>query len=134
MKRTNLRLGVLALALTMTSTVALADSATKPTPTTIAAEIKMIGKLDNQPVYQLTINNKDNKTFNVVIKDVDGVVLYTTQLKGSNAVQNFSLNQDELSGVPVLVEVTTNDGSSKELFKIEQVSSFVQKSVVNKLK
>ncbi len=76
------------------------------------AELISVGKLNNQPVFQLNLHNKVNGKYAVVVKDQFGEVLYQEILTGVNISRNFQLDTDELGGVDVRFEIVDMKGSS----------------------
>ncbi|MGH2647720.1 MAG: hypothetical protein ACRDE8_09145, partial [Ginsengibacter sp.] len=48
------------------------------------AELKFIGKINNQPVFQLNLNNNEAGSYFINIKDAENNVLYSENVKGEN--------------------------------------------------
>ncbi|MFT3844025.1 MAG: hypothetical protein QM725_03155 [Lacibacter sp.] len=72
---------------------------------TPGAELISAGKLNNQPVFQLNINNKENAKYAVVIKDDAGDVIYQEVLTGVNISRKFQLNAEDFAGTNVRFEI-----------------------------
>ncbi|MEQ1797814.1 MAG: hypothetical protein ABL872_07670, partial [Lacibacter sp.] len=66
--------------------------------TTGGAELKIAGQLNNQPVFQLSLNNTANQRFIIVVKDEFGTVLHEEIVYGTNIKRRFQFNK-ELEGV-----------------------------------
>lgn len=69
------------------------------------AELISAGKLNNQPVFQLNINNKENTKFAIVIKDETGEVIYQEVVSGVNISRKFQLNAEDFIGSDVRFEI-----------------------------
>ena len=59
---------------------------------TIPVELKFIGNIENQPVFQLTFTNPEETQFTVVVRDEFNNVLYRDNIKGGNISKKFLLN------------------------------------------
>ena len=76
-------------------------------------EFKFIGKIKNNPVFQLNLNNNEAEEYFIKIKDENYNVLYSEKVKAKDA--NFSrkyrldIDEDDLNapGFGVIVEVTS---------------------------
>jgi len=111
------------------STVALAhNGAGDTTP----VEFKFIGNINNQPIFQLDMENVDNDEYTVTITDLDGTVLYSDKLKGKNISRKFRINTDEVDG-NLRVEVKAKKSDKAEVYVINSTQRFVQETSVSKL-
>ncbi|MFT3933039.1 MAG: hypothetical protein QM726_05425 [Chitinophagaceae bacterium] len=96
-------------------------------------DLKFIGNLENQPVFQLNVNNTEDDEFVVTFRDEQNNVLYAGKLKGVNIVKNFQLSNDEGFDGPMSVEVKSKKTSKTEVYKINRTRSFTDEISVNKL-
>ena len=64
------------------------------------AELKFIGKIKNQPVFELNLNNDASDEYYINIKDANYNVLYSEKIKGENLSRKYQLDVDasELTG------------------------------------
>lgn len=85
---------------------------------TPGSELKIAGKLNNQPVFQLNLNNKENSKFAIVVKDDAGEVLFQEVVSGINISRKFQLNNDELAGVNIKFEVIDLKNYTSTIFKV----------------
>jgi hypothetical protein len=110
MKRTikSAALGLVALV-----TVNLASA----TPYNNAAELKLVGRDNNQPLYQLNINNAASQEVIVIVKDIHGEVLHYEVLKGANLSRTFLLTVDEKEAADLRVEVINRNSKSKSILE-----------------
>jgi hypothetical protein len=114
-----------ALGLVALVTVNLASATS--TPYTNAAELKLVGRQNNQPVYQLSINNSTAQEVIVIVKDVQGEVLHYEVLKGTNLSRNFLLNVDASQEADLRVEVINRNNKSKSVLEFADSTSGLSK-------
>lgn len=84
-----------------------------------AAELKIVGKLDNQPVFQLSFNNTTNEKFLVVVKDESGAVVYQETVSGVNIKRKYQLNTEELATTGLTFEIIGKGNTKPVVFTIE---------------
>jgi hypothetical protein len=114
------------------STVTLAnDEAGKNSHTT---DLKFIGNVENQPVFELNLNNTEDDEFTVTFRDENGNVLYTDKFKGSNLTKKFLLKTDDLTDAVLNVVVKSKKGNTSDVYVINRSHSYVEETVVNKVK
>lgn len=131
MKTTIRNYGTIALffVFSLVATVTLANDEKKDPP---AAELKYIGILKNQPVFQLDLNSADEKDFSISIKDQFGEVLYTEKVKAKTFTRKFQLDTDNLDDAVLRVEVKS--GKNKpEVFTINRSTRFIDETSISKL-
>jgi hypothetical protein len=109
---------------------ALANNEKKAIP----VELKFIGNLRNQPLFQLTFTSEEENEFTVVIRDENNNVLYKDNVKGGNFTKNFLLNTEELGDVGLKFEISGKKYEKPVVFEINKYSRIVEDVVVNKLK
>ena len=105
------------------STVTLANDEGKTKHTT---ELKFIGNMENQPVFQLDLANADEDEFTVTFRDETGNVIYTDKFKGANITKKFMLKSDELGDIAVNVVVKSNKENTAELYYIDRSHNVVK--------
>jgi hypothetical protein len=69
------------------------------------SEMKVAGRMNNEPVYEISVNNTLPGTYTIVISDENGVPLYEETLSGANIRRKFTLNKEELGATGVVFEV-----------------------------
>jgi len=132
MKKTmNTRILAIALASIFTvslSTTALANDEKKAIP----VELKFIGNIQSQPVFQLTFNSPDENEFTIIVRDEFNTVLYRDYVKG-NVTKKFLLNTEELGNTAIQFEITGKKTHKKVIYEVNKQSRFVEDVVVNKM-
>jgi len=118
-------------------TMGLTNATFAGTKTGDPAELKFIGKIKNQPVFQLSLNNNAADEYYINIKDADYNVLYSEKIKGENLSRKYQLDIDasELNDPEfgVRVEVTSVKTHKTEVYKISSKTSVTENIVVAKL-
>jgi len=118
------------LSIASTSNV-MANEGTKSSKSGI--ELKFIGNTDNQPVFQLSVNNTEEDEYVVTFRDEQNNVLYAGKLKGINITKNFQLATEDGGDNTMSVEVKSRKTNKSETYKINRTHSFTEEIVVNKL-
>lgn len=133
MKKTmNTRILAIALATIFTvtlSTTVLANDEKKAIP----VELKFIGNIENQPVFQLTFSSPDENEFTIVVRDEFNTVLYRDYVKAGNITKKFLLNTEELGNTAIQFEITGKKTHKKVIYEVNKQSRFVEDVVVNKM-
>jgi len=96
-------------------------------------DLKFIGNVESQPVFQLNVNNTEEDEYVVTFRDEQNNVLYSGKLKGINITKNFQLSTDEVGDNTMSVEVRSRKTSKSEVYKINRTQSFTEEIVVNKI-
>jgi hypothetical protein len=96
-------------------------------------ELKFIGNVENQPVFQLNLSNTEEDEFTVTFRDEFGNVLYTDRFKGANVSKKFLLKSEDLADANLNVIVRSKKGAT-EVYSINRSHSYVEETTVNKVK
>jgi hypothetical protein len=125
------RIVALALATLFTVSMTTVASATK-NPNTLA-ELKYVGYINNNPAYQLALNNDAAGVYMISVKDSEGNVLYTERVTGSKIVRNYQLTDapsENYSLVIVVDNLTTNHENVYQINKKNTVNEQVNISTI----
>jgi len=98
------------------------------------AELKMIGNVENQPVFQLNLANTVEDEFTVTFRDEAGNVLYTDRFEGVNISKKYLLKSEEMGDASLNVIVRSKKANTTEVYVINRSASYVEETVVNKIK
>ncbi len=129
----NTRIFAIALAVSCTtafSTPALAIDEKK----TIPVELKFLGNVNDQPVFQLNFTNTEVNEYTVIVRDNSGFVLYKDKVKGSNMTQKFTLNTKDLGEGEIQFEIIGKKTDKTAVYEVNTVARIVEDVVVSKLK
>lgn len=97
------------------------------------AELISVGKLNNQPVFQLNLNNKVNGKYAVVVKDQFGEILHQEIVTGVNISRRFQLNTEELGNVDVHFEIIDLKASTTStVFKVKNNMRVITETEITK--
>ena len=101
---------------------------------TIPVELKFIGNIENQPVFQLTFTNPEETQFTVAVRDEFNNVLYRDNIKGGNISKKFLLNTEELGDTAIQFEITGKKTDKTVIYEVNKKSRFIEDVVINKMK
>ena len=113
------------------ATVAKANDDQKEKNVT-AVELRYIGKVENRPLFQLSLNSAQPEEYTIRFRDNYGYVFYSTVVK-SNYSQRYIVNIDEMEGNTVVVEVTSRKTRKSETFTIQKNQKLVDETVVARI-
>ena len=126
------KLAIVALAFTLAfSTPTMANDGEKGDHKT---ELKFIGNMENQPVFELNLANKEEDEYTVIFRDENGNILYNDKFKGAGLTKKFLLKSDEFGDEVLNVIVKSKLGNTTEVYKINRSHSYVEETQVNKVK
>jgi hypothetical protein len=97
------------------------------------AELKYIGKLNNQPVFEVSFNNQEEKEFVVTIVDDSKNVLYKDVITAGISSRKYALNIEDLGNIALQFEITSKKTNKTTVYQINKESRVVEDVVVNKL-
>jgi hypothetical protein len=97
-------------------------------------ELKFIGNMENQPVFQLNLGNDEDDEITVTFRDEVGNILYTDKFKGANITKKFMLKSEDFGDAALHVTVKSRKNNSTELYTISRSHTYVEETVVNKIK
>ena len=110
-------------------TVTLANDETKDPPT---AQLKYIGVMKNQPVFQLDLNSAQEEEFIISIRDQFSELLYTEKVRAKMFTRKFLLDTENLGDAVLSVEVRS--GKNKpETFTINRNTRVIEETSISKL-
>lgn len=126
------KMAIVALAFTLAfSTPALANDGDKENPTT---ELRFIGNMENQPVFELNLGNNEDE-YTVIFRDEYGNILYSDKFKGATGLtKKFMLRTEDFGDASLNVTVKSKKNKSSEVYTINRNHSYVEETLVNKVK
>jgi hypothetical protein len=95
------------------------------------AELKIAGQVNNQPVFQLDLNNDLKQRFVIVIKDEFGAILHEEYVSGANISRKFRFT-DELDGINLRFEVRDVKNSKTVVFDVKNSQKTVSETAIVK--
>ena len=97
-----------------------------------SVEFKYVGKVENQPVFQLRLSSPQLDEYVVKFRDNYGYVFYSAVAK-NNTSQRYVVNVDELEGNTIVVEVMSKKTKKSETFTIQRNQRVIDETVVAKI-
>ena len=127
----NTRIFAIALAVTFTTAFnspALAIDEKKPIP----VEMKFIGNVENQPVFELIFTGTEENEFTIVVRDEFKYELYRDNIKAGYVTKKFLLNTEELGDAAIQFEITDKKSNETVIFEVNKKQSFIEDVVISK--
>jgi hypothetical protein len=111
-------------------TAVFANNGNGDTP---ATQLKYIGSVEHQPLFQLNLDGSKEEYYYISIKDQQGQVLYNEKVKAKTFTRTFRLDTDDLGDAVLTVEVRSYNSNKPEVFTINRKTRFVEENSVSKL-
>lgn len=100
----------------------------------IPVELKLIGSINNQPLFQLTYAGiMEQDEFTIGITDAEENLLYRENIKGENFTKKFLLNKEEVGEGTLRFEITSKKYSKTIVYQINRNTHQVEDLVISKL-
>lgn len=107
------------------------------TPKDTAIQFKLLGNVDNEPLFGLTLNNSEKEGYVISVRDEDNEVLFTEILNGDKLSRKYKLdiNEDEVdySRFRVTFEITSRKTNKTTVYNITKTHREVEDILVAKL-
>jgi len=97
-----------------------------------SADLKYVGVLKNNPVFQLDLNSSEVKDYTIAIKDVFGNVLYKESVTAKNFTRKFQLDTNEIDDEVLTVEVRAGKNGKPEVFTINRNTRVIEEPVITR--
>lgn len=98
------------------------------------AKIKYLGNLDNNPVFQLNLNNADSGRFVVIIRDEYGTILHAEKITGKNISRTYRIDTDEeIKDGGLRFEVKSAGTKKTEIFEVSNKTFVTTDVAVHKV-
>ena len=126
------KLAIVALAFTLAfTTPSMANDGGKDDHRT---ELKFIGSMENQPVFELNLANREEDEYTVIFRDEYGNILYSDKFKGTGLTKKFMLKSEDFGDTALNVIVRSKKGNTTEVYSINRSHTYVEETTVNKVK
>ncbi len=125
----NTLIGLFTFAAIIAVNVANATTTEEVSP---AAELKLVAHLDNQPVFQLSLNNTQNAKFIVIVKDETGAIVYQETVSGVNIKRKYQLNTEELGTTGLSFEIIGKNNEKPVVFTVENNVTISEETLIVK--
>lgn len=130
--RQTLNLAILACVLVAGSLTA-SYAAETPVAKTSPVELKYIGQVNEQPVFEVNIDNSKGENLFLNLEDEDNNVLYTDKFNDKSFSKKFQFAMSEAGSTKITMNLFTKDDKKTQVFEIKNVAQVVQNVVVTKV-
>lgn len=135
MKKVLINTRILALGLAATFTTAFSSPALAiDEKKAIPVELKFLGNIEQQPVFELTFKNAEENSYTIIVRDEYSNVLYRDKIKGGTVTKKFILNTEELGDTRIQFEIIGKKDEKAVVYEVNKESRLVENLVVNKMK
>ena len=131
MKNSKINLRVLAVSMAMLISMAVV-SPVNANGGGDTVELRYIGIMQNQPLFQLDFTGSRDSEFLIVVRDEFNNVLHRENFRGGNGNRKFLLNTEEIGDSQVRFEITGKTLDKTIVFEINNESRTVKDVVVSK--
>ena len=119
---------------TVFSATAVSSSANDSSTLVMPLELKLIGTINNQPLFQLSYaGTTEQDDFTIIIRDENGNSLYRENIKGESFTKKFLLNRDEVGVGTLRFEITSKKNSKTVVYEVNRITRQVEELAINKI-
>jgi hypothetical protein len=115
-----------ALLLMAVFTMSFSTNTGTPGKSEIPAELKYLGSFDNQPQFQLSLNNTEIDEFAITIRNRNGQVIFKEKIKGASISRKYQMNTEELDSNGITFEVVSKNTKSRVAYTVSETARLVQ--------
>ena len=97
-------------------------------------EIKYLGFVDRNPVFEISTNNAETDNFVVTIRDKAGSILYSERLSGKNLSRKYRIDtEEEITNGGLRFEVRSVNSKKTEVYVVGVNENVTREVAVNKI-
>lgn len=96
-------------------------------------EIKYIGKVDSQPVYQVDVDNLNEDEIYLTLRDENGSLLYSDTFKGKKFSKKFQFNVADADSMKITLGLTSKNEKKSQVLQFNNVIKTYEDVVVTKV-
>lgn len=120
---------ILVLVLIMGGANAAEKHSGKKTP----FELKYVGKVQEQPVFQLNVDNAQQEDVYLKIADESGIIIYSDRFNEKSFSKNFQFDINQGNSTRIKMTLVSKSLKETQLFEINSVAKLVENVVVTKV-
>ena len=126
---------LIAIAFFTVFTAAAVPAALANDSMSLPVELKFIGSMNSQSVFQLKISgNTQHDDYSIIIMDEFGSLLYRENIKAENISKKFGFDTDKLGDESLLFEVYCRKTRRSVVYKINRQYHFREEILVSEQK
>ncbi len=119
---------------TVFSATAVSASVNDSSNLVMPLELKLIGTINNQPLFQLSYaGTTEQDDFTIIIRNENGNSLYRENIKGESFTKKFLLNRDEVGDGTLRFEITSKKNSKTVVYEVNRNTRQVEELVISKI-
>lgn len=96
-------------------------------------ELKFVGNLQNQPVFQLDLHNEKAGEYFIIIKDANSEVIFSETLKGTQISRKYKFLTEEVDISSLQLEITNKKENTTTVYTVNRQLRTVQDVVINRV-
>ena len=103
----------------------------------LPVELKFVGSINNQTIFQLNISGTDldmQNDYTLFIRDEYGNNVYRENIKGENFTKKFLLNTDEIGDDTLQFEIMSKKSKKSVVYEVNRNTRSVEEVVINEVK
>jgi hypothetical protein len=108
-----------------------AQTSNKTNPAVV--DIKYLGSVDNQPIFQVEFDNASQENIHVSITDEDGNVLYGEKFRDKKFSRKFKFEKSNSDPFKLKFTLTGDNAKLSQVFEVNTKVWTVQDVVITKL-
>lgn len=133
MKAINVSMKAVMILMTVAFTTFSAFAGKPVTEEPAGTQVKYIGSVNEQNVFEVSVNGAKEENYIITLKTATGETLYTERFSGKLYSKKFLL-ENELNFETLLVTVTSVKAKSTETFRVQHNVSTVSDMQISKVK
>ena len=123
-------IGLMAIVGTVLTNPVSANTKTDPP----GVEVKYIGFLQSNPVFEITFRNAETDVYLITIRDEAGDILFSEKLKGKNISRKYRIDtEEEIEEGGLRFEVRSANTKKTVVYSVGVVSTVKRDLAVNKV-
>jgi len=97
-------------------------------------EVKYLGFVDNNPVFEIRTNNVEADNFFITIRDEEGNVLFSEKLSGKSLSRRYRIDtQEEITDGGLQFEVRSLNSKKTEIYIAGMNENITREMAINKI-
>ena len=93
---------------------------------TAIAEIKYLGSVEGNPVFQISFENQEGEDVYLALRDENGNTIYADFVKGKNYTRKIQFDGVDLSELKLTLSLRSKNGTKKQNFQINKSTQVLE--------
>jgi hypothetical protein len=96
-------------------------------------QIKYMGKINSQPVYEVNVDNLQEEDIYLTLRDESGSLLYSDTFKGKKFSQKFQFNVADAENMKITLGLTSKKDKKTQVLQFNNVTKTYEDVVITKI-